>query len=309
MTQTNAVTKTKKNELVQEKNITDKVLNNIKALEQGGNILFPPNYSPENALKSAWLKLQSVEDRNHKKALDVCTQSSIANSLLDMVVQGLTPAKNQCYFIVYGKELQLSRSYMGTVAVTKRLKEVKDVFANIIYEDDTFSYIINLETGLKEITKHEQDFKNINVNKIAGAYCVVTRNDKPTVIEVMNIDQIKKAWGQGIAYSSGKSKAHKNFTDEMAKKTVINRTCKMLFNTSDDADLMIEAINRTTEAEYTQIETVEDVQIETQNTIEQEASSVDIEDAVTEKTAEPTAEEIETIESKELEDEKIQMSF
>ncbi|MDA3862030.1 MAG: recombinase RecT, partial [Melioribacteraceae bacterium] len=284
--------------------ITPTVLNQFKLLEQGGNILFPPNFSPENALKSAWLKLQTVEDRNKKKALDVCTQPSIANALLDMVVQGLTPAKNQCYFIVYGATLQLSRSYMGTVAVTKRLKEVKDVFANIIYKDDTFQYKINLENGLKEIVKHDQDFKNIDINKIEGAYCVVTRNDdSPTIIEVMNISQIKTAWGQGTAYASGKSKAHKNFTDEMAKKTVINRTCKMLFNTSDDSDSMIDAINRTTEAEYTNVEQVQET---AQAEIEEKANIEEIDFA---ETAEPTEEEKEKIQEKEKAEAKNQLEF
>ena len=31
----------------------------------------------------------------------------------------------------------------------------------------------------------------------------------------------------------------------MAKRTVINRACKMFFNTSDDSDMMIEAFNAT----------------------------------------------------------------
>ena len=313
MEKTKAVVKKNTGALVTEKNVTDSVLNQIKKLEQGGNILFPPNYSPENALKSAWLKLQTVEDRNKKKALTVCTQASVANALLDMVVQGLTPAKNQCYFIVYGQTLQLSRSYMGTVAVTKRLSEVKDVFANIIYNDDTFQYTIDLETGLKVISKHEQDFKNIDITKIAGAYCVITRNDKPTIVEAMNIDQIKQAWGQGTAYASGKSKAHKNFTDEMAKKTVINRTCKMLFNTSDDSDLMIETINKTTEVEYI---TVDDVKEEAQQIIEENANSIPIEEVVAERSrstvienGEPSEEEKAAIEKQELEDAKVEREF
>lgn len=43
--------------------------------------------------------------------------------------------------------------------------------------------------------------------------------------------------------------AHKNFTEEMAKKSVINRACKMYANTSDDSDVLIEAFNNTTENE------------------------------------------------------------
>lgn len=57
----------------------------------------------------------------------------------------------------------------------------------------------------------------------------------------MNMNQIRNAWNQG--YAKGASGAHKNFTDEMAKKTVINRACKMFANTSDDSDLLIEAFN------------------------------------------------------------------
>ena len=51
----------------------------------------------------------------------------------------------------------------------------------------------------------------------------------------MSISQIKSAWGQGA--TKGSSPAHKNFTDEMAKKTVIGRACKMIINSSDDAYL------------------------------------------------------------------------
>jgi len=241
---------------VVEKNITDEVLNKIKALDNGGNLQFPPNYSYANALKSAWLKLQTVENKNHNKALDFCSKVSIANSLLDMVIQGLTPAKNQGYFIMYDKELRFSRSYMGTVAVTKRLKGIKDVFANVIYKDDTFQYKINHENGLKEIVKHDQDFMNIDNSKIVGAYAIVVRDNEPNYIEVMNMNQIKVSWNQGA--SNGQSPAHKNFAEEMAKKTVIQRACKLFFNTSDDSEILIDAINRTTEAEYISVDQAQD---------------------------------------------------
>ena len=49
----------------------------------------------------------------------------------------------------------------------------------------------------------------------------------------MTIAQIKKAWQQGA--TKGNSPAHQNFTDEMCKRTVIGRACKMAINSSDDA--------------------------------------------------------------------------
>jgi len=231
-----------------EKNISDNILNRVMKLESENGLQFPKNYSYANALKSAWLVLQNTTDKNKVPVLKSCNKESIANSLLDMVIQGLTPAKNQCYFVAYGNQLTLMRSYMGTVAVTKRLAGINDVFANVVYKDDQFEYKIDPETGLKEIIKHEQSFGNINNEKIVGAYAIVLRENQPAFVEIMTIDQIKKAWAMGTGY--GKSSTHKDFAEEMAKKTVINRACKMFFNTSDDSDLLIEAINRTTANEY-----------------------------------------------------------
>ena len=231
-----------------EKNIKEEVGKKIAAMTESNELFMPTDYSPENALKAAWLELQHVEDKSHNLALTVCTKPSIANALLDMVVQGLTPAKSQCYFVVYGKELTLMRSYMGTVSVAKRFSDVVDVFANVIYEGDKFSYVIDPETGLKKITTHEQSFENIDIDKIKGAYAVVLRKEADNYVEIMTMDQIKKAWNQGAA--KGSSPAHKNFTDEMAKKTVINRACKMFINTSNDQPILAEAFNRTTENEY-----------------------------------------------------------
>lgn len=232
----------------QERNITDKVLSRIKNLEEKGQLKVPANYSPENALKSAYLILTETLDKDKKPVLQSCSEASIANALLDMVIQGLSPAKKQCYFIAYGEKLQLSRSYLGTIAVTKRLKGVKNVVANIIYEGDEFAYEFDLDTGLKKITKHEQNFENIDPAKIKGAYAIIVMEDGQNYIEIMNINQIKKSWNQGVA--KGNSGAHQNFADEMAKKTVINRACKMFVNTSDDSDLLIEAINNSEEKSY-----------------------------------------------------------
>lgn len=214
----------------QEKNITDSVLSRIEECKGEGTISFSSNYNYANALKSAQLILAETVDRNKQPVLQSCSKVSICNALLDMTLQGLSPAKKQCYFVAFNGKLQLMKSYLGNIAATKRLKGVKDVFANVIYEGDNFEYKLNLETGLIEIVKHEQKFENIG-KKILGAYAVVVRENAPNYVEVMNMEQIKNAWNMGSA--KGKSGAHQNFGEEMAKKTVINRACKRFVNTSD----------------------------------------------------------------------------
>lgn len=260
---------------LQEKNITDKTLERIKDLEKQGDVVFPKNYNYGNAVKSAYLILSETKDKNGKPVLQSCSQASIANALLDMTIQGLSPAKKQCYFIPYGNQLQLSKSYLGNIAATKRLTGVKNVYANCIYQNDNFGYVIDLDTGLKKITKHEQSFENIDITKIKGAYAVVVMEDGNNYVEVMNINQIKNAWNQGAA--KGNSKAHTNFTDEMAKKTVINRACKNFVNTSDDSDVLIGSISRTNE--YREEDIIENVQAEVKEEIKENANKevIDIE--------------------------------
>ena len=61
----------------------------------------------------------------------------------------------------------------------------------------------------------------------------------------MNMEQIRNAWNQGTM--KGNSPAHKNFPDQMAIKTVINRVCKKYVNAADDSDKIADLISKTAE--------------------------------------------------------------
>jgi recombination protein RecT len=219
------------------KDIADKVLAKVEAFTETGELVLPANYSAANALKSAMIIIGETVDRAKKPALEVCTTASVAQALLKMVVEGLSPLKSQGYFIVYGNQLQWSRSYQGSIALAKRVGNVKSVISNVIYEDDSFEYRVNIETGFKELVEHDQEIENIDNNKIKGAYAVINYNDGSRDLEVMTIVEIKTAWNQGA--SKGNSPAHQGFTQEMCKKTVINRSCKNPINSSSDANLFI----------------------------------------------------------------------
>jgi recombination protein RecT len=220
-----------------EEGTVEQVLQKIATFQEAGELRFPPNYVPENAVRSAWLLIQETEDRNHKPALEVCTKASIANALLEMVLKGLSVVKKQCYFVVYGNKLELERSYMGEIAIAKRDAGVKDVNAVTIYEGDDFAYEIDPKTGRKQVVKHVQTMDNINLDKIKGAYAIVTYEDGRIDTEIMTMAQIRKAWAQGAA--KGDSPAHRNFTDQMAEKTVINRALKIVNGSTDDSALMV----------------------------------------------------------------------
>lgn len=192
--------------------------------KQEYGLTFPADYNPVNALTGAYLILKETNDKNGKCVLETCSQASIANSLMDMVTMGLSMQKKQCYPIAYGGKLQCQISYHGHKAMAHRYG-AKTINAEVIYEGDTFKY--HIENGRKILDEHQQDFQNIDLDKIVGAYCVVTLVDGSTYMEVMNINQIKTSWKKGYGYKEN-SGPHKEFTDMMAKKTVTSRACKQI---------------------------------------------------------------------------------
>jgi recombination protein RecT len=220
---------------VLQKNVADAVLVKIAIFQQNNAIRLPADYVPENALKSAWLILLETKNANKEPVLEKCTKESIANALLNMVIQGLNPVKKQCDFIAYGDKLLMQREYHGTIALAKRFGGVKGVTANVIYEGDDFKYEINPINGYKRIITHDQSFENIAMDKILGAYATLVLEDGDPYVEIMNMAQIRQAWNQGA--TKGQSPAHRNFPDEMAKKTVIGRACKLFITSSDDGAL------------------------------------------------------------------------
>lgn len=240
MTNNNQIT------IIEEKTITDNVLNRINKMQSEGSLQVPSNYSPENALKSAYLKLletKTAKNQGSKPVLEACTGPSISNALLEMVVQGLNPMKNQGYFIAYGNQLTFSRSYLGTIAITKRLPGVSDVKGYAIYKDDEFETEFDLISGRLMVKKYMPNVKNRNQKDLIGAFALIIGDEDILHMEYMDMDQIKAAWNMG--QMKGNSGAHREFPDQMAIRTVINRACKMYANTSDDSDVLANLLNRT----------------------------------------------------------------
>ena len=202
----------------------------------------PKDYNLSNALMGAYLTLKETKDKNNKPILQACSQISIANSLMNMATLGLSVQKKQGYFIAYSGQCQFQRSYFGNITIARRYG-MKDIHAEIIYDGDKFKY--HIEDGNKVLDSHEQDFMNIDNDKILGAYAVVLMEDGTKHLEVMNIKQIKQSWSQGYGYKENGNGTHQKFTDQMAKKTVINRALKQIINSHGDA--FIQEVEEATE--------------------------------------------------------------
>jgi len=214
--------------------------NQIEKLINEDGLVLPPNYAASNAIQEAYLAILDVKDKNKQPALAVCDHASVVRAVRNMVIQGLTVGKKQGYFIVYGNQLNFQRSYFGTLAVAKRFASVADVVAQVVVKgDETETEIIN---GEERVTKHVRKNRfesTVTYDNIAGAYCIVKLRNGGVKWEVMNRAQILAAWNK----SPSQQAVHKEFPDQMAKKTVISRALKLLINSSDDAPLLVKAFN------------------------------------------------------------------
>lgn len=205
-----------------------------------GTLHLPSDYSPENALKSAWLALQQIDG-----AL-TCTKESIINSLLDMCIQGLNPAKKQCYFIPYGRTLSCQRSYFGEMALAERVRPGISIFSDVIYKGEAFATgkVRNKHGFITVVTKHEKPFPRES-NEIVGAYCGATEHDPVTGevidlgIELMDMAQIQNSWKK----SKGPKSFHSEQPDQACQRTVIRRWAKFIINASNDS-LLLESVRR-----------------------------------------------------------------
>lgn len=226
-----------------EATLAENILKRIEDFQSSGSIDIPENYSPANALRSAWLILQETVNKDKQPVLQACSKESIANALLKMVVLGLNPAKKQCYFIPYGKALSCDVSYFGEMATAKRVHGniPNDGFSfAVVYKGDDFKF--EWKRGKVRVIEHGQKLENINKSNIEAAYCeIYDAKDKMIASVLMTMDEIKQSWKQSkmnpVSDNGSLGGTHAKFTADMCLKTVIRKACKTIINTSDDKNL------------------------------------------------------------------------
>ena len=165
--------------------LANSVLRRIEELQANGGLVVPKDYAVTNQMNLAWLRISEMlwEDSNKVQhpVLEVVTKASVANSLLDMVLQGMDIQKKQGYFIpIKNKasgqlELTFWRSYFGDEKLA-RAQGMKKVRSVVVYEGDEFEYMYT-EDGEIKITKHVPSLSRIDKDKIVAAYAVTTMAD------------------------------------------------------------------------------------------------------------------------------------
>lgn len=222
--------------------IADSILASFNKLAEQGQLVFPKGYALGNQLKLMYANI------SQNGGVAKATPISIGESLANAAIQGLEIDKSQVYFIVYDRKMQMFRSYFGDVAVAKRSGLVKEISARVIYQGDDYDIETNDE-GKEFVTGHRSSLANRD-NAIEGAYAWAILPDGRREYVIMTWKEIQKSWAK-----SKSPQTQKDFPQEMAKRTVIRRLVKNIFNTaptdlSDEAKAIVGSYNRTTKEEY-----------------------------------------------------------
>lgn len=228
---------------IAKKTIADSILNQFSELQAQGQLSFPKDYPIGNQLKLIYANIVD-------KGLQACEPLSVANAIVETVLQGLDVSRTQCYYINYGNKCTMFRSYFGDVAVAKRTGLVKDIFAKPIYQDDEFE-ISSDELGRDYVVKHVSPFENRD-KEIIGGWARAIMNDGTYRDCIMTKKEIESSWSMTKAKNN--NQFQNNFKQEATKRTTIRRLVKMIFNTdmltTDEQKSILASFSRSTDNEY-----------------------------------------------------------
>ena len=148
------------------------------------------------------------------------------------------------YLVPYGQTLNFMASYKGMVKMAEKYsqRKIRSIYAKLVRDGDGFEETI--ENGEPTVKFSPVPFSNA---EIIGAFAVCNFADGGSLVETMSKAEIEPCRKKSRASNSP---AWSQFWGEMAKKTVINRACKIFVNTSTDADPLADAYNRTTANDY-----------------------------------------------------------
>ena len=150
-----------------------------------------------------------------------CRPVSLVGAIIQCAQLGLEPndGTGRAWLIPYGTEVQFIPGYRGLVDLTRRSGEIKRFDARAVYSNDTFSFQFGLNPDLTHIPAAKDR------GELTHVYAVAEFKDGGTQFDVMTREDVEKVRSRS---KSGKSGPWVTDYEEMAKKTVTRRICKML---------------------------------------------------------------------------------
>lgn len=214
------------NQLIKSDKVEEIALAKIQEYQELGLVL-PQNFNPANSLKKARFILNDMKV-NGKPVLQVCSQASIVQCLLESVTKGLSYDEMQIYFIPRGGVMTNMESVYGRIVRAKRASKNYKPIVGYVHEDDEFEIGVDVETGVTKIKKHETKLENLD-KPIIAAYAYVTDNDGNTDVTIMT----KREWLTSWKKSPNGCAVAKEFEKDMIFRTIVKKSTKALVNSTN----------------------------------------------------------------------------
>lgn len=172
----------------------------------------PRHLTPDRFLRVALLAVT----KNPKLA--ECTPESLFAAMLQVSSLGLEIDGRRAHLIPFGKDVQVIIDYKGIVELVMRSGEVSRLHADVVCENDEFSY------NMGAIEFHRIDFRSSRGQPYA-AYALAQMKDGSIATCVLHKDEIEAVRKRSRSGNSGPWVTDWN---EMAKKTAFRRLSKWL---------------------------------------------------------------------------------
>lgn len=150
-----------------------------------------------------------------------CSPRSLLGALIQSAQLGLEPGVlGHAYLVPFKDEVQFIPGYRGLVDLVRRSGEVSTVMAQVVHSKDHFKFAFGLNPILEHTPSDQQDR-----GEPTHVYAVIRLKDGGHLFDVMTKHEIDN-------HRDRYSKAARNGPwvtnyDEMAKKTVLRRVCKL----------------------------------------------------------------------------------
>lgn len=214
------------NKLAKSDKVEEIALAKIQEYQDMGLVL-PTGFSPANSLKKARFILNDMKV-NGKPVLQVCSQASIVQCLLESVTKGLSYDEMQIYFIPRNGVMTNMESVYGRIVRAKRASKNYKPIVGYVHEGDEFEFGVDVETGVTKIKKHETKLENLD-KPIIAAYAYVTDNDGNTEVTIMT----KREWLTSWKKSPNGCAVAKEFEKDMIFRTIVKKSTKSLVNSTN----------------------------------------------------------------------------
>lgn len=189
---------------------------NSKQMQAQIRAALPRHLTPERMIRVVTTALRKTP------ALLQCTQESLLGAIVTASQLGLEPdgVLGHAYLIPYGKTCTFIPGYKGLIHLARQSGHVSTIQAHVVREGDRFDYAFGLSPKMEHVPA-----KDGAAGAVTYAYAIAHLKDGGVQWDVMSRAEIDAIRSRSRAGNSGPWVTD---FEEMAKKTVLRRMCKLL---------------------------------------------------------------------------------